>query len=118
MPADQDRDFQDAVTTVKRTLEHVRLSDPKERDSMVEEWTALTDMARKLETGRVDIALFGEVSSGKSALINALVGEYVADVNVRGGWTKEDRPRRMASPRRKGLAQANSSSSTRRNQRS
>jgi small GTP-binding protein len=89
MPADQDRDFEDAVTTVKRTLAHVQSADPKERDAMVQEWTSLTDMARKLETGRVDIALFGEVSSGKSALINALVGEYVADVNVQGGWTKE-----------------------------
>jgi small GTP-binding protein len=89
MPADQDRDFQDAVATVKRTLEHVRSSDPKERDALVAEWSSLTDMARKLETGRVDIALFGEVSSGKSALINALVGEYIADVNIRGGWTKE-----------------------------
>lgn len=89
MPADQDRDFEDAVATVKRTLAHVQSADPKERDEMVREWSSLTDMARKLETGRVDIALFGEVSSGKSALINALVGEYVADVDVRGGWTKE-----------------------------
>src|SRR5690349_25021874 len=89
MPADQDRDFQDAVATVKQTLAHVQSADPKERDAMVREWTSLTDMARKLETGRVDIALFGEVSSGKSALINALVGDYVADVNVQGGWTKE-----------------------------
>ncbi|HYP08203.1 MAG TPA: GTP-binding protein [Bryobacteraceae bacterium] len=89
MPADHDRDFDDAVATVRRTLEHVQSADPKERDEMVREWSSLTDMARKLETGRVDIALFGEVSSGKSALINALVGEYVADVDVRGGWTKE-----------------------------
>jgi small GTP-binding protein len=89
MPADQERDFEDAVATVKRTLAHVQSADPRERDALVQEWTSLTDMARKLETGRVDIALFGEVSSGKSALINALVGEYVADVNVRGGWTKE-----------------------------
>ena len=89
MPADHDRDYQDALATVERTLAHVKSAQPHERDELVREWSALTDMARKLETGRVDIAVFGEVSSGKSALINALVGQYVADVNVRGGWTKE-----------------------------
>lgn len=87
--ADQDRDYQDALATVQRTLEHVKTADPRERDELVREWSSLTEMATKLETGRVDIVLFGEVSSGKSALINALVGSYVADVDVRGGWTKE-----------------------------
>ena len=89
MPAEYDRDYQDALDTVERTLARVRAADPHERDELVREWSSLTDMARKLETGRVDIALFGEVSSGKSALINALVGSEVASVDVRGGWTKE-----------------------------
>ena len=89
MAADQDRDYQDALTTVQRTLERVKTADPRERDELVREWSSLTEMATKLENGRVDIVLFGEVSSGKSALINALVGKYVAEVDVRGGWTKE-----------------------------
>ena len=89
MPADHERDYQDALQTVERTLANVRSAEPHEREELVREWNSLSDMARKLEAGRVDIAVFGEVSSGKSALINALVGEYVADVNVRGGWTKE-----------------------------
>jgi GTPase len=89
MAADQDRDYQDALATVQRTLERVKTADPRERDELVREWSSLTEMATKLETGRVDIVLFGEVSSGKSALINALVGKYVAEVDVRGGWTKE-----------------------------
>jgi small GTP-binding protein len=46
-------------------------------------------MLRKLTSGRVEIAVFGEISTGKSALINALVGQVVADVDVQGGWTKE-----------------------------
>ena len=81
--------YEDALVTVQRTLDRLQGCEPRERDALVREWSSLTDMARKLETGRVDIALFGEVSSGKSALINALVGEYIADVNVQGGWTKE-----------------------------
>ncbi len=89
MATDQDRDYQDALATVQRTLERVKTADPRERDELVREWSSLTEMATKLENGRVDIVLFGEVSSGKSALINALVGRYVAEVDVRGGWTKE-----------------------------
>jgi small GTP-binding protein len=46
-------------------------------------------MAEKLAAGKVEIVVFGEISTGKSALINALVGEAVAEVNVRGGWTKD-----------------------------
>ena len=46
-------------------------------------------MLRKLTTGRIEIAVFGEISTGKSALINALVGQAVAQVDVQGGWTKE-----------------------------
>ena len=92
MPADPtagERDYQDALQTVERTLAHVQSAEPHEREELVREWNSLADMARKMENGRVDIAVFGEVSSGKSALINALTGEHVADVNVRGGWTKE-----------------------------
>ena len=56
------------MATVQRTLTRMNAADAGERDALVQEWSALSDMARKLETGRIDIALFGEVSSGKSAL--------------------------------------------------
>src|SRR5687768_2350296 len=46
-------------------------------------------MHEKLVAGRVEIVIFGEISTGKSALINALVGRDIASVDVRGGWTKE-----------------------------
>lgn len=89
MPVDPQRDYEDAIETVGRTLARLQTAEPHEREALVHEWTSLTDMSRKLETGRIDIALFGEISSGKSALINALTGEQVASVDVRGGWTKE-----------------------------
>lgn len=89
MSAESERDYQDAIAAVQRTLSRVQTADPHERDVLIKEFTALSDMARKLETGRIDIAVFGEISSGKSALINALTGQYVADVNVQGGWTRE-----------------------------
>jgi small GTP-binding protein len=89
MAIERETHYEEAVETVRSTLSRLDRCDPRERDELVREWTNLSDMARKLETGRVDIGLFGEISSGKSALINALVGEHVADVNVQGGWTRE-----------------------------
>ena len=47
----------------------------------IEEFTA------KLENGRVEIAAFGEVGSGKSALLNALAGEKIFTVSAEHGST-------------------------------
>ncbi len=49
--------------------------------------------ARK-ETGRIYVALFGDVSTGKSSIVKALLPEATAsalniDINVRGGSTQE-----------------------------
>ncbi len=49
----------------------------------------LQEMYTKTTSGRVEIVVFGEISTGKSALINALVGKHVAEVDVQGGWTKQ-----------------------------
>lgn len=49
----------------------------------------LNDMYDKITNGRVEIVIFGEISTGKSAMINALIGRAVAEVDVQGGWTKE-----------------------------
>ena len=46
-------------------------------------------MVTKLTSGRIEIVVFGEISTGKSALINALVGESVVEVDVQGGWTRD-----------------------------
>ena len=78
-----------ALATVERTLERFRGSSQEEKEKVHREIAQLKAMVTKLTSGRVEIVVFGEISTGKSALINALVGDCVADVDVRGGWTKE-----------------------------
>jgi small GTP-binding protein len=84
-----DQHYQHAITSVERTLDKLRQCSPEEKKKLHGELNQLQDMLRKLTTGRIEIAVFGEISTGKSALINALVGQAVAQVDVQGGWTKE-----------------------------
>jgi len=84
-----DQHYQQAITSVERTLEKLRRCAPEEKEKLQGEFNQLQEMLRKLTAGRVEIAVVGEISTGKSALINALVGQAVAQVDVQGGWTKE-----------------------------
>ncbi|TWT90958.1 tRNA modification GTPase MnmE [Pseudobythopirellula maris] len=86
---DLDADLQSAQRAVERAIEQIEGGDPGERDALVDELRQLREMADKLRHARVEIVVFGEISTGKSALINALVGEQAAAVNARGGWTKD-----------------------------
>ena len=86
---DNDRELWAALDAVRSAIEQVERCDPAEREALVDELRELRDLAKKLRSGRVEIVVFGEISTGKSALINALTGESVAQVNVRGGWTKD-----------------------------
>jgi len=88
-PAAIDRDYEAAMEAVRQAIERFRGGTPEERAALARELDQLQAMAEKLAAGKVEIAVFGEISTGKSALINALVGEAVADVHVRGGWTKD-----------------------------
>ncbi len=45
------------------------------RDSLAEDYQQVQSMLDKLEHGHIHIAMFGRVSVGKSALVNALLGE-------------------------------------------
>lgn len=45
------------------------------RDSLAEDYRQVQSMLDKLEHGHIHIAVFGRVSVGKSALVNALLGE-------------------------------------------
>ena len=82
-------DYDDALRSVRAAIDDFKGCTHEERVALRRDVQQLHDMATKLESGRVEIVVFGEISTGKSALINALVGEAVAKVNVRGGWTKD-----------------------------
>lgn len=82
-------DVEAALAGVERAIAQIEGCDPAERDALIAELRELRDLADKLKHERVEIAVFGEISTGKSALINALAGRDVAGVSVRGGWTKE-----------------------------
>jgi len=81
--------FEEAVALLERSLNVFDRCGPEERAALQHDLERLRSMETKLTSGRVEIAVFGEISTGKSALINALVGKPVAAVHVRGGWTKD-----------------------------
>ena len=84
-----ENNYDAALSAVRQAIDQFRGCSPEERASLLRDLDQLHAMAEKLSAGRVEIVVFGEISTGKSALINALVGEAVASVNVRGGWTKD-----------------------------
>ncbi len=84
-----DENYQQAVTSVQHTLDQLRNCSADEQRKLQGEHAQLQEMLAKLTNGRVEIAVFGEISTGKSALINALIGQAVAKVDVQGGWTRE-----------------------------
>jgi small GTP-binding protein len=85
----RDVDFHAAVNSVRRAIAKFEGCTPAEKQELSRDLNELEQMAEKLESGRVEIVVFGEISTGKSALINALVGDQIAQVNVQGGWTKD-----------------------------
>jgi len=88
-PTTPDQRYGQALVSVGRTLDRFKGCSDEEKELLRADLAELQQMQAKLVSGRVDIAVFGEISTGKSALINALVGEAVAEVDVQGGWTKE-----------------------------
>jgi len=84
-----DRRYRDAIDAVQRVLSELGRCTEDERAALSRDAIQLRQMLKKLRDGRVDIVVFGEISTGKSALINALVGEEAASVSAEGGWTRE-----------------------------
>jgi small GTP-binding protein len=59
------------------------------RDSLAEDYRQVQSMLDKLEHGHIHIAVFGRVSVGKSALINALLGEHRFATSPLHGETRQ-----------------------------
>ena len=78
----------DALEALKRLAESPDLR-PDERKALAEELREADAMREKLADGRVEIAAFGEINAGKSALLNALLGREVFKVAARGGETRK-----------------------------
>ena len=85
----QHRNYEQASRALRDVLEELGRCTDAERKALQDEADQLQRMTEKLTTGRIDIVVFGEIDTGKSAMINALIGEARAAVSVRGGWTKE-----------------------------
>lgn len=86
---EQDPNYQRAIASLEQTIDKLRGCSADEKAELRRDLSQLQEMLRKLRSGRIAIVVFGEISTGKSALINALVGSEVASVDVQGGWTKE-----------------------------
>ena len=87
--APQDPNYQEAIKAVEKTLADLRGCPAGEREKLQKDIAQLNEMHEKVTSGRVEIVIFGEISTGKSALVNALIGRDVAEVDVQGGWTKQ-----------------------------
>jgi len=81
--------YHEALASVRHAIAQFSGLSDGERAALTKELGELESISAKLEAGVVEIVVFGEIDTGKSALINALVGKAVAEVDVRGGWTKE-----------------------------
>ena len=85
----QDPKYLEAVSAVESTLERLRGCPDAEKQQLQADFQQLNEMFKKIVAGRVEIVIFGEISTGKSAMINALIGKEVVEVDVQGGWTKQ-----------------------------
>ena len=85
----ENKNYQNALSSVEAALARLRDCPKEEKENLQSDLAQLSDMYQKAVNGRIEIVFFGEISTGKSALINALVGEAVTEVDVQGGWTKE-----------------------------
>ena len=84
-----DDHYSQAMASIERTTDKLRRCSDAERKQLKGDLSQLQEMVTKLTSGRIEIVVFGEISTGKSALINALVGESVVEVDVQGGWTRD-----------------------------
>ena len=73
----------DLLTEVGRKLK------PEERVELEAEFRQIDEVLERLKSGFVYVALFGKTSVGKSAIVNALLGDDVAKVGIEMDLTSE-----------------------------
>jgi predicted GTPase len=81
---------------------------PGVRESLAHDYDAVEAMLDKLEHGHLHLAVFGRVSTGKSSLLNALVGEERFAVSPLHGATKSSSMQPWAGAGRGGRRRARS----------
>jgi len=85
--ADSDQHLQLARESLRDLLEDSRI--PGEvRESLGDDYAQVQAMLEKLDQGHIHIAVFGRVSVGKSATLNALIGEERFSTSPLHGETK------------------------------
>jgi len=79
----------EASKAVERVVRSTDSLSEDERKLFDEDIKELKNMLQKLDDCHIEIAVFGEVSSGKSALLNALLGRSVFPVGAAHGITRD-----------------------------
>lgn len=85
--AGHDKQYNEILAALRK-LSQTDLRD-SERAAVAHELEDIDAMVNKLEHGVVEIAAFGEVNSGKSSLLNALLGRPAFAVAATAGKTRE-----------------------------
>lgn len=91
-----------ARESLKELIEDTRLP-PGIRDSLAHDYAAVKAMLEKLQHGHLHIAVFGRVSTGKSSLLNALIGEEKFAVSPLHGETKRSAMERWSETEAAGV---------------
>lgn len=76
-----------ARESLRELINDARLPDGV-RESLAHDYDAVEGMLDKLEHGHLHLAVFGRVSTGKSSLLNALIGEEAFSVSPLHGETR------------------------------
>jgi len=89
----RDQDQEDDHLTLARESLRELINDTRlpagVRESLAHDYKAVQAMLDKLEHGHIHLAVFGRVSTGKSSLLNALIGEEAFTVSPLHGETKQ-----------------------------
>jgi small GTP-binding protein len=83
-----DEQFEDTLKNLRKLAQSDDLRE-SERQSVAGELDEIEAMLAKLERGEVRITAFGEVSTGKSSLLNAMIGKPVFTTGARHGVTTD-----------------------------